>query len=315
MTLLIESGKIAPMKVDDKRVNDKKDYYGLLEATPNTTHTDLKRNYRMLALRHHPDMEQDPNQRRKQHERMQSLNEAYETLRDPDRRSRYDTYCGFQRCKVHPASFIYDRCSRCFGVVCPQCCRAPEGPRLCVACLERSERRRRTSDPVERALLALEDGEISLAQCDLDEALLINPRNVVALTALATVREKQGDCKGAVEMLLLALQIKPGNAFSHYRLGMLYQRLGDLEQAAASYSEALRLNPGNNKYRRAIADLESGSTGSPEPRFHPNDRVAHTVFGPGVVTEVTPVGVRVNFGESGLRWLDPERSPMVRRAH
>lgn len=294
--------------------HDKRGFYRVLGSTPNSTSAELKRNYRRLALEHHPDREPDPEQRLIQHDRMRSLNEAYETLRNSELRSRYNEICGFPRCRRHPELYLSGRCIRCREAICPKCSNESRQTLLCHPCAERAERRRSVQDPVERALLALEDGEVDFAYQQLREALLVNPRDVVALTALSTVREKQGDFEGAIAALRLALEIKPGHAFSYYRLGTLHQRIDQESQARSAFEEALRLSPGAPKYAGALASLQSRKDRIHEPRFRPNDRVKHEVFGSGVVTEVTPVGVRVTFGDGGSRWLDPGRAPMVRHA-
>ena len=291
--------------------HDNKGFYRLLEATPNSTPSEIKRNYRRLALRHHPDVETNPEKRRRQHDLMRNLNEAYEMLRDPGRRGRYDRECAFPRCKLHPESFLSGRCSGCSELICPRCSRSARRPYVCHPCEEKADRRRRTKDPVESALLAIEDGDLDSAGHALTRALLANPRDVVALTALSTVREKRGDLAGAACVLMLALEIKPGHAFSYYRLGLLYQRLERDSDAETALREALRLSPGNAKYQGALFALQTPAGQAQELRFRPNDCVAHTVFGRGVVLEVTPVGVRVKFGECGIRWLDPTRSPMA----
>jgi len=60
-------------------------YYDLLQINPRAEAEAVERVYRMLAARFHPDNREsgDP-------ERFQLLQEAYETLRDPVRRTRYD---------------------------------------------------------------------------------------------------------------------------------------------------------------------------------------------------------------------------------
>src|SRR6185437_15551471 len=233
--------------------DDKRGYYRSLGSNPNSSPAELRRNYRRLAFQHHPDRESDPDLRLSQQSTLRTLNEAYEALRDPERRSDYDAECGFARCVRHPGSFLTLDCLRCGESLCPLCTSAADG--LCGTCKERASRRLRTSDPVERALLAIEDGELDLANTELRSVLLANPRDVVALTALSMVREKQGDHRGAVVLLKLAVQIKPGHSLSHYRLGRLQQTLGDSKSARASFEEALRLSPGNSKYRGALASL------------------------------------------------------------
>ena len=61
------------------------DYYMLLEVSPRATTAEIKRSYRRLARMHHPDLNQ---QARDIH--IKRLNEAYEVLRDPIKRARYD---------------------------------------------------------------------------------------------------------------------------------------------------------------------------------------------------------------------------------
>ena len=61
-------------------------YYDLLQINPRAEIEAVERVYRMLAARYDPDNREsgDP-------ERFQLLHEAYETLRDPVRRARYDS--------------------------------------------------------------------------------------------------------------------------------------------------------------------------------------------------------------------------------
>ncbi len=62
------------------------DYYGLLEIPRTASDGEIRAAYRRLARQHHPDANPDP----AAESRMRRLNEAWETLRDPERRSLYD---------------------------------------------------------------------------------------------------------------------------------------------------------------------------------------------------------------------------------
>lgn len=61
-------------------------FYETLQVTPDAEPEVIEAAYRRLAFKYHPDKNSDPAAGRK----MRDLNEAYETLRDPQRRKQYD---------------------------------------------------------------------------------------------------------------------------------------------------------------------------------------------------------------------------------
>jgi curved DNA-binding protein CbpA len=63
-----------------------KDYYKILELPPNATVSDVKKNFRRLALRYHPDTNQG---NRYAEAWYREIQEAYETLSDTDSRDEY----------------------------------------------------------------------------------------------------------------------------------------------------------------------------------------------------------------------------------
>jgi curved DNA-binding protein len=66
-----------------------RDYYEVLGVPRTATAEGIKRVYRQLARKHHPDL-QPAAERAKAAERFKEINEAYEVLSDPDNRAKYD---------------------------------------------------------------------------------------------------------------------------------------------------------------------------------------------------------------------------------
>jgi molecular chaperone DnaJ len=64
-----------------------KDYYAILGVSREATQEEIKRAYRQLALKYHPD--RNPGDKAAE-ERFKEINEAYAVLSDPERRARYD---------------------------------------------------------------------------------------------------------------------------------------------------------------------------------------------------------------------------------
>ncbi|KAI8325685.1 DnaJ-domain-containing protein [Martensiomyces pterosporus] len=65
-------------------------YYDLLGIGPNATPDEIKKAYRRLSLKWHPD--KNPNCREEAEHRFKELAEAYSVLSDPETRQRYDKY-------------------------------------------------------------------------------------------------------------------------------------------------------------------------------------------------------------------------------
>ncbi len=65
------------------------DYYKILEINKNATEADIKKAYRKLARKLHPDL--NPNDKDAQG-KFQQINEANEVLSDPEKRKKYDQY-------------------------------------------------------------------------------------------------------------------------------------------------------------------------------------------------------------------------------
>ncbi|QDU72924.1 DnaJ C-terminal domain-containing protein [Mucisphaera calidilacus] len=63
------------------------DYYKVLGVSRNATGEEIQKAYRVLARKHHPDVNKAPDAE----ERFAKIGEAYEVLKDPEKRRKYDT--------------------------------------------------------------------------------------------------------------------------------------------------------------------------------------------------------------------------------
>jgi molecular chaperone DnaJ len=66
----------------------KRDYYDVLGVSRNCSAEEIKRSFRKLAHKYHPDKNSDKSAA----ERFKEINEAYEVLSDPERRESYDRF-------------------------------------------------------------------------------------------------------------------------------------------------------------------------------------------------------------------------------
>ncbi|MFO8053823.1 MAG: J domain-containing protein [Bacteroidales bacterium] len=64
-----------------------KDYYKILGVDENAGQDEIKKAYRKLAVRYHPDKNPDD---KKAEEKFKDISEAYEVLKDPETREKYD---------------------------------------------------------------------------------------------------------------------------------------------------------------------------------------------------------------------------------
>ena len=67
---------------------DYQDYYATLGVAKNAAADDIQKAYRKLARKYHPDI----NKSGKAEVHFKEINEAYEVLKDPDKRARYDQF-------------------------------------------------------------------------------------------------------------------------------------------------------------------------------------------------------------------------------
>ncbi|XP_068667545.1 uncharacterized protein [Aristolochia californica] len=66
------------------------DYYKILQVDRNARENDLKKAYRKLAMKWHPD--KNPNNKKESEAKFKQISEAYDVLSDPQKRAVYDQF-------------------------------------------------------------------------------------------------------------------------------------------------------------------------------------------------------------------------------
>ena len=70
-------------------MSEEKDYYKILGVERSATADEIKRAYKKVAIKYHPD--RNPGDKEAE-EKFKQAAEAYDVLRDPDKRARYDQF-------------------------------------------------------------------------------------------------------------------------------------------------------------------------------------------------------------------------------
>ena len=67
-----------------------KNYYDILEIDKNASINEIKKTYKKLAIKWHPD--KNPNNKDEAETKFKEISEAYQVLSDPEKKNLYDKY-------------------------------------------------------------------------------------------------------------------------------------------------------------------------------------------------------------------------------
>jgi len=93
------------------------------------------------------------------------------------------------------------------------------------------------------ASLQAAQGDLSAAKSSLEEALVLNKKNLAVLTNLAIINYRTGNYRASEDLLLACLQMDKRNQETHYLLGEAYYAQEKVGQAISEWTEALQLGP------------------------------------------------------------------------
>lgn len=71
-------------------MSEKRDYYEVLGIKKGASDDEIKKAYRKMAIKYHPDRNLNNKEDAEKH--MKEINEAYDVLKDPQKKAQYDQF-------------------------------------------------------------------------------------------------------------------------------------------------------------------------------------------------------------------------------
>ena len=230
----------------------------MLDVAPTATPEEIKKRYRELARRYHPDVNPDPSASH----RIKAINEAYHMLNDPDRRSVYDAHRTLNQAAASRTSSSSQTSAPPRSASSssktppprPQASRPAESPRTAGTGSSRPYpggragyngfgRTAPDNEPGEAPPHAAAGAQQSARRPTSQEgpkAATVN--SLLSEAQLAFVNRRYREAEMLCDQ---ALEKDRRNATVYELLGDVYARKGQNESAATAYSYAIQFNPYN----------------------------------------------------------------------
>jgi curved DNA-binding protein CbpA len=225
------------------------DFYAVLGLKPGATVDEVKKRYRELARRYHPDINPSPDAAQK----IKAVNEAYHILGDPDRRATYDAERFLSERSAPPAP------TKPASTPATPPRNAPPQSRPTPGKMDfngfgrtpppSATNQRRTAPPQPSRPAAEKEPSKSTSAFGTVERL-------VAEAQLAFINRRY---KEAEDLCGQALMIDRRCAVAHEIIGDIYAKRGQTERASVAYTYAIQLNPRNMSVQAKLERLSGGS--------------------------------------------------------
>ncbi len=202
----------------------KKDHYKVLGVSPMATPDDIRKAYRMLSKKYHPDL--NPDLRLYSDEKMKELVAAYNVLNDADRRKDYDNQPHFQIRRSKKES------------------RGRKGA-------QDAKKQRYEKAPSLLEKLSGMFGKKKEAAADQYDP----KQGDLHFTLGVTMADKESFMDQAKNEFKLAVKFDPHNKEAQYNLGVVCYKLGEFDESLVHFQKVLSVDKDDQHARMMVSLL------------------------------------------------------------
>ena len=279
----------------------KRTYYEILGVPRTSTQEQIKRRYRLLARKYHPDVAQD---KAAAQVAFIQISEAYKTLSNPDKRTIYDVGRDAEMFRVEPRRSSTSNPS--YRTTAPG-----TGARPSRTTAEVTADARKL---VEEAQIAFIQGQLRMAEALCKRARNLDKRNPQAHVILGDIYRTQGQIDDAVAMYTVAVQLDPGNKQAMSKLGRLLRQQGKVNDLVVRHERKAALRIGLSLMGWSMSAfmfiMLSMSPGEPIPWLHTNLPLVGT-WSTSLITVLLITGALTGFLLSVNESVDPLDDELV----
>jgi len=122
----------------------------------------------------------------------------------------------------------------------------------------------RGQSKLERALAAVEAGDLNSARQQFEDLVMDDPHDPLALYNLGLCYNEAGSYEAARKTLLSCLALDPSEANTYVALGLAEAKLGQMADAEAHLVQAVAIEPGNPYALRNLASVHAATRRLPQ---------------------------------------------------